>query len=304
VLDLAVSFFLIRRKIGPLTPRFDLAVWPTLVRGGLMYVATLVLNDIAFRLDTVFLGFWTADAQIGWYKAAYKIPEGLTEIHAVVAMTLLPALSVAHGQSREEVVQLYRRGAKLLVLAAAPLVAFVWLRADSVVQLAFGSEYREAAPVLQVLMLSLPGIFLTWLSCSVLWAIERPGAPLARSAVAVAINVVLNTLLIPRMGIMGAAIATAVTEGAAAALVVGYLFSHGYGFLWAGDLAKVLAATLAMVGVTLLTAGTSLLLAFPLAFAVYFVVLYGVRIWDEQERQMFMGVVGLFQRQRVAGSKA
>ena len=82
VLDVLFTYVLIRRNVAPLRPRFDLEFWPALVRGGLLFAAIMVLDDISFRIDTVFLGLWRISyAEIGWYKAAYKIPEGLAEIH-------------------------------------------------------------------------------------------------------------------------------------------------------------------------------------------------------------------------------
>jgi O-antigen/teichoic acid export membrane protein len=302
--DLAATFALLRRRVAPVGLRLDIGFWPTLLRGGLMFGAIALLNDMAFRIDTVLLGFWASDAQIGWYKAAYKIPEGMTEIPVIVAWTLLPALSVAHTRSREEVVDLFRRGAKMVMLAGLPLAAFIALRAEDVVQIAFGASFAQAVPVLRVLMLSVPAMFLTWVASSVLMSIDHARVTLYRSAVALSLNVVLNLILIPRIGIMGAAVATVATELAAAVLVTSYLFANGYGFGWSRLMAKAGVATIALVAVALLLRQASLLATAPLAFAAYAATLHVFRVWDAEERQMLMGVIGVFRRQKVAGSEA
>jgi O-antigen/teichoic acid export membrane protein len=305
VLDVMLTFLLIRRSVAPLAPRFDLEFWPTLVRGGLLFAAIMVLDDVSFRIDTVFLGsFKVPYAAIGWYKAAYKIPEGLAEIHAIVSLTLLPSLSVAFTQSRQEVVGLYRCGVKLLLLAGLPLVAFVSLEAEPLMRLVFGAQFLPAAGVLRVLVFVVPLLFMTGISSVVLMGVDRVGVTFWRSMLAAGINVLLNVILIPRLGIMGAAIATVVTELVAATLVTSYLFNHGYGFAWSGLVGRLALATLALTAVTALLRPLPLLLVMPLAAATYVGALVLLRLWGEQERQMFMGAVGVLGRRETAASQA
>jgi O-antigen/teichoic acid export membrane protein len=304
VLDVLFTFLLIRRSVAPLRPSFDVDFWPTLMRGGLLFAAIMVLDDISFRIDTVFLGHWVSYAQIGWYKAAYKIPEGLAEIHAIVSLTLLPSLAVAFTQSRQDVVDLYRCGVKLLLLAGLPLVAFVWLEAEPIVRMAFGTQFMPSAEVLRVLILVVPLLFLTGISSVVLMGIDKVEVTFWRSVLAAGVNVLLNLLLIPRMGIMGAAISTVLTELAAAFMVTSYLFAIGYGFAWGGLLARLGVATLGVAVTTYALRSASPLLALLAAAAVYVGLLGLLQVWGEQERQMFLGALGVLNRQKIARSSA
>ena len=70
-----------------------------------------------------------------------------------------------------------------------------------------GREYAGAAPVLQVLIFVLLPIFLDFPIGSLLNASGRQSTKTAIMGATMVINVVLNILLIPRFGILGAALA-------------------------------------------------------------------------------------------------
>jgi hypothetical protein len=69
-------------------------------------------------------------------------------------------------------------------------------------------------------------------------------------------------------------------------------------------LTRIGVATLALAGALLLLPGPPVFFTVPIAFAVYLLVLHLLGAWDEKERQMLSGVLGMLSRRRVAGSEA
>ena len=211
---------------------------------------------------------------------------------------------MAFTQSRQDVIDLYRCGVKLLLLAGLPIVAFVWLEAEPLMRVAFGSQFVPAASVLHMLILVVPLLFMTGISSVVLMGVDKVGVTFWRSILAAAFNVLLNLVLIPRYGIMGAAVSTVLTELLAATLVTAYLFAHGYAFPWSGLVARISLASLALAGVTAVLRPLSLALVLPAAAVTYVMALVLLRLWGEQEKQMFAGALGVLGRREVAGSQA
>jgi O-antigen/teichoic acid export membrane protein len=96
-------------------------------------------------------------------------------------------------------------------VAAAATVA-TWLAARPLVVTIYGGRYADSAPVLRLLALSLPLLFVNYaLTHQVLaWGGQR--AYLWVTVAALAVNLAANLALVPSWGAQGAAVATLVTE--------------------------------------------------------------------------------------------
>jgi O-antigen/teichoic acid export membrane protein len=93
-----------------------------------------------------------------------------------------------------------------LALGAVPLTGLL-----------YGDRFGAAVPVLQVLALGCIPMYASYGLTHALVAMDRPQVYAAFSGVGLLVNVAANLLLLPRMGVQGAAWATLATE---AALVV------------------------------------------------------------------------------------
>jgi O-antigen/teichoic acid export membrane protein len=96
----------------------------------------------------------------------------------------------------------------MAVVVAVP----VWVWADVLLALVYGERFREAGTVLGVHIWTGVVIFLGVASGRWMILEGMSGAYLARSAAGVAANIVGNWLLIPRVGVVGAAISTLVAQ--------------------------------------------------------------------------------------------
>ena len=87
-----------------------------------------------------------------------------------------------------------------------------WIVADLTVRIVFGTEYTGAARPWAVLMIALVLTSLVRPAFVLLRAQKRLGPANAASWTTVLVNFALNLLLIPRYGILGAALATVASE--------------------------------------------------------------------------------------------
>jgi polysaccharide transporter, PST family len=147
-------------------------------------------------------------AAVGIYGAATRISEAWYFVPTAIAAAAAPAITAAHAHDPAGYLASVRR--LLDILAAVALVAAVALSLLStpIVGALFGREFAASAPVLAVHAWA--GVFVALGVGQSAWNVCEGLTRLAlfRTLGGAALNIVLNALLIPRFGALGAAVAT------------------------------------------------------------------------------------------------
>ncbi len=143
---------------------------------------------------------------MGGYNAAFRLVEALRLLPAAVMAVTFPMLVQTTDM------QLVRAIGGRLAVAGLALAAVCGLGATVIVPLIYGESYAYAAPAFAVLSLALPLFFLNYALTHQVIAWDGQRAFLTIVTIALAGNVAANLLLVPTRGIVGAAIATVLTE--------------------------------------------------------------------------------------------
>lgn len=158
----------------------------------------------SYRIDVVLLSFLASSAEAGRYAVIVAVAEGLW----LFSMAVSDIVSVKTARSPTETVRLVETLSRLLLVFNVALTAIawagVWLVGDRV-----GLQQDKSAVVLVlfgVATLSASRVLATYMAAS-----GRPERNVAGSVGALALNVVANVVLIPRLGIAGAALATSIS---------------------------------------------------------------------------------------------
>jgi O-antigen/teichoic acid export membrane protein len=210
--------------LGALAVLFaDLVGWPRLAlapRGSLALAAEsypFMLNNLLaslfFRLDFLLLRPLAGDAALGFYSAAYRVVDGLNLIPSHFTLALFPLLA-RHGRAdRAALARVYERALKVLLVLSLPIAVGIALLAEPLVLLFAGPAYLpQAVWALQVLIWFLPFSFVNGVTQYVLIAADRQRFLTLAFLVATAFNLGANLLLIPRLGYLGAALVTVLSE--------------------------------------------------------------------------------------------
>jgi O-antigen/teichoic acid export membrane protein len=279
--DLIITFAISQRVIVKSRLRFDFGVWKEIVKQAIPFVLSHATLLMLYKLDSVLLSVMTTDAEVGWYGASYRILEGLILFPLILSGTLYPALSRAHND-KPELVKLYTKGIRYAFLLAMPLTLIgVTLSADGILFI-YGAEYENSIPALRILLLGLPFMFIQEIGAVMLAAIERQRVALIISVTALIVNIILNLLLIPEIGYLGAAIATIVSQVIFGGLIVVYLFIRKYHINYLRLSLKPLTAA-ALVTVLLYFSEPFLVFAAIIAVAGYFLLLTLFAFWNPGE---------------------
>lgn len=170
------------------------------------------LSLLSFNFDTLLIGFMLSSATVGLYSAAYRPVIVVLTIATTYGLGLFPVLSRAFATDHDEFRRLVRNSLRLTATLAMPIGIAGTFLAKPGIELLFGSEYSEAAPVLQILSWTAVLVTLRGTFRQSLCAIGHQRVDLWNAVVASVINVSLNFVLIPKYGMIGAAIATVISE--------------------------------------------------------------------------------------------
>lgn len=189
-------------------PRFwreaFLRAWP--------YALLSFLGVVYFRIDTVMLNFMKGPEVTGQYAAAYRILDASIFVPAALTTAVFPVFAQLHMGHREELWQLYARTMKVLAIAAIPLMGTLAALAPEVIRLFYGLAYEKAVPALRVLSLAIFFVFVHSPTGALLLSAENLKLTLALSFLTASFNIGLNLLLIPSYSIIGAGVATVLSE--------------------------------------------------------------------------------------------
>lgn len=192
--------------------QIDLLLWRKIIGYTWPVALSIFFNMIYFKLDSFFLYRFRGEYEMGLYGAAYKVLEILISFPAIFAGLITPLLSVAAYQNWDTFRKVIQKGFNVMLSFALPVVVSALILAERVVVLVSGEAYRPAGAALRLLALAVGAIFIGNMFANAIMAIKKQKAMLWGYAATAAVSLVIYLLLIPRLGYMGAAIGTIVSE--------------------------------------------------------------------------------------------
>ncbi len=166
---------------------------------------------IMLKIDQVMVGQMMGEKEVGIYAAAVKFVEIWYFLPGIICASLFPAIINAKAIGLEIYHHRLRSLYKLMIVLAVGIAIPTSLLAFWAVKLLFGMEYLLAVPILQIYVWSGVGLFWGWAINQYLMAENKTRAIFALNLVAMLVNILLNLILIPLVGLIGAALATLIS---------------------------------------------------------------------------------------------
>jgi O-antigen/teichoic acid export membrane protein len=189
--------------------------WPLLL--------SCIVIMIYLRIDQVMLGEMVGSEAVGVYSVAVRLTEVWLFIPTAIYWSVLPSLVEAREEGNDVFYSRLQKYYNLMALFAYLIAIPVMLLANWLVLSLFGQPYEEAGLMLAVMIWANLFTFLELARSAFFNVMNWNRIYFVTLALGAALNVVLNWLLIPRYGGLGAAIATCVSYWFAA---------HGSCFLY------------------------------------------------------------------------
>lgn len=177
------------------------------------------------RFDVFLVEALGTSAMVGQYNAAFRfIDLGL----AVVITVLTPLVSVFAGLAaadRRALLRAFDAMMRFVAMWSTAIAVLAPTLTPLVIQILYGPRFAVAVPVLNILAWKFQVAFINLLMFCTLMTVASIRFTWWNSALALAVNIGANLLLIPRFGILGAGIASLASELVQTAIDLAFLLA-------------------------------------------------------------------------------
>ena len=190
----------------------DFKLIKTILKAAWPFALLVGFSTIYNRIDTILIYRFLGAFDTGLYGAAYKFFDLVAFFPSVVSFSLYPVFAglmakKAFGEVRATIEKYFR----VLVALALPMAVGGSILALPIVVLLAGQQFAQAASVVSILIWA-PTILILYIVVNSLVISQLTRLAVIVTAVNVAINIVGNIILLPYIGIKGAAIMTVASE--------------------------------------------------------------------------------------------
>jgi O-antigen/teichoic acid export membrane protein len=281
----AVSFRTTGRRMVQMTKE-SLAYWAF----GLFFMVYL-------WIDSVMLSLMTKSEVVGWYGVPTKLFQTLLFVPVIISTAWLPRLVAAFTDGPEHLRRKARAPLEMVLALSLPVAGATVVGARPVIHLLYGGAYAEAIPVMVILGLCIPPMYMNIMLSQVLVAAKRQVVWTWVMAGATLVNPLLNVVLIRATqhrygnGAIGAAISLVVTE--VLIVAVGFVIVGRGAFERRSVLrcVRVAAASAGMCAAGWLTRPLGSVASLAAAGGAFLLLAVVLRIATPQERAVAMAYV-------------
>ena len=289
LLVLVIAFWLIVGEVGLAMPSF--ASLPSYLAFGLPVAPNLFFLWMVNASSRYAIGFFLGPRSVGIYSAAYGMGMLATVFFSPVLFLLAPSISTLWEEGQvKEVRRVLRYSTKYALLLTIPMVFALSILAKPVLALMATPDYAGGAILVPFIGVAQGAWMLSGVAEAVIGLARRTRVfPLVYGACAL-FNLILNVLLIPWIGILGAAISILIAY--VSLPVMTFAISSRY-LLPSPDVSAVAKSIAASVLMSLVVwrlrpeAPIELAFSAMIGATVYFVVLLLLRVFERNEVRFF-----------------
>ena len=209
---LVLGFYLALKKLNAFKLEFFIDKWNKSLRyTHLLKESTpLVLSSSLMMIlgwsDTFLIGIFMTPEDVGYYNIIFKISSIATIFLTVVNAVITPKLSVLYHQDKKKLGRFVRKSNKYIFLLTSAVLVIIIFFSETILSM-FGSDTAFLKIPLLVLIV---GYFINAYCGTIGFLLQMTGyAHIFQNIVLIATitNISLNLILIPKFGLLGAAIA-------------------------------------------------------------------------------------------------
>lgn len=212
-IQIALAAALVRRyHLMGFSIQIDPRAWLHIIRSGIPFGIISLALTIAFRMDTVILSKYYSSREVGWYNVAYGLIFSLMFLFNGFKDAIVPSLSRAYVNDPERVERWYHCSVKIILMISLPIAAGGMLVAYPLIQLLYTKTFLPSALALQILVWDVPLLMFSAFCGNMTTIISEERAAARIYSINAIANVALNLYAIPRLGLVGAALVTVITD--------------------------------------------------------------------------------------------
>jgi O-antigen/teichoic acid export membrane protein len=200
-------------RIVNLRPVFSLEESWQLLRDSLPLTAVLIIAVLYWRVDGFILSLMSTQDAVGIYGLAYNLAFTLSALAAFFATSTLSAMTHLYATDRGRFAKFVAGSVESMLFVGMPVAIIGTILASEIVGVVGSQEFvHQGGPTLALLLVAAALSFVNGALGQALFAAHDQVFLMRLNIVNLIINIMLNIVLVPHCGAVGAGIAMLVTE--------------------------------------------------------------------------------------------
>ena len=225
LIRLALAYQQVLLHIKDIKIVWDLNVWKKILKSSYMIGVFMAASLYAQRIDIILASMLSDDqVALGYYTASHTIIAVLTLPALVFSQAFYPRLSMLFTKDKKSFLKLSVKAAFFLLAGELIISIFAFIFAEPFIELIYGQQYINSAPIFRILLFAVPLIaftsFVQWVGI----AANKSKMVVGLLLITTTIIIVLSLLLVPVSGVDGAALSLVVASSVGAILSILLLF--------------------------------------------------------------------------------
>ena len=191
--------------------RFNIGVAKSLLKDSWPLMLSAVAISIYMKIDQVMIKNMLGNEQAGIYAVAAKLSEVWYFIPGIICTSLFPSIINTMNASKELFENRMQKLYSLMFWISFFIASFTTIFSYLIIKILFGAAYMGAVTTLQIYVWAGVAVFLGGAVGQYLIVSNLTKISFYNTALGALVNVTLNIILIPKIGIAGAAIATLIS---------------------------------------------------------------------------------------------
>jgi len=213
VLGVVFGLFIVRIKITPFKMNNDILFIKKIFIIALPVLLSTLFMSAYHNISTILMpALGCSDMQIGWFSPGIKLIEITALMPVLFVSASFPVLSDFFGRSENLFADSCRYIVKFLFVAGLPIAILGVLFSKEIVLFVFGSQYLPTGVIFSILLWSVPLVFVNHALMQIFIINHNQKITTYTALSAFIINFILNILLIPKFGYIGASVSFVITE--------------------------------------------------------------------------------------------
>lgn len=199
------SYFL--KKIYSLTYRlsFDYSVFKMFIGFAVPFALAGIIGRLYSYSDSLLMSKMLSSQELGWWSVPYKITFAFQFVPVALSASVYPVMSELFLTQKDKIGYLFLKSWRYLFTIVFPISFGLIALATPVIIKLYKPQFAPAIPVLRILLISLIFGYLSFITGATLNASNRQKTQTSLLAFALVANILANLILLPKIGIMGAA---------------------------------------------------------------------------------------------------
>lgn len=225
IIDKTVVSRELKKKEAEMTiqekPSFD---WKKLVSYAWQIVIFFLAYELLISIDLYMVkGILHDDYFTGIYNASLTVGRIPYYVFYALTVILLPVISKTTSENdHKKTAEIIEQSLRLMLILLVPSVILMSIYSRPIIRLFYSHQYIGAAYPMSILVWGVGFLTIYYVFCFVMSGAGKVKKPMIMSLMGLALNAILNYVLIKRYGITGSAIATSITS----AIITLFMLRH------------------------------------------------------------------------------